>query len=359
MKHVIFTILMSLSAWQAFAIDGYNGSPTDLQSAVSAKENVLLIFGASWCGPCQRMKQNVWSHADFQAFTDEKQVKRFYIDIDQHRPTAQQYSVTSIPTWFVISDGQITARSGSVGKDQVKSIIASNIVELTPAPVFEPFDTSAASLEEAVTNNENVLLVFGSTSCGICAEMKANVWDQVEFLKTANSLNVKKFYIDINEQVELTEKYNVTATPSFFTVKEGQVSSVQGQSTLEEVNSLLAETFTIAPVIPTEPYSDSLELLQSSLDNKQNFILIFGATWCGPCQRMKKNVWSVQDFLDFSNNLGLTRFYFDTDQFKALKDQFGVTSIPSWFIIKDGQISSKNGSASKADVESLLLNTFQ
>ena len=98
---------------------------------------------------------------------------------------------------------------------------------------------------------------------------------------------------------------------------------------------------------------------QDLLANSDVPLLVdFYAAWCGPCQRMKKNVWSVQDFIDFSNNLGVKRFYFDTDKFGALTSSWGVTSIPSWFVIKGGNVDSKNSYSTKAQVESVLTSTF-
>jgi thiol-disulfide isomerase/thioredoxin len=358
MKHVLLTILMSLTAWQAYAITGYNGSPSDLQTSIDAKENVLLIFGASWCGPCQRMKRDVWSKTDFIKFTDDNKVTRFYIDIDQNRPTAQEYGVTSIPTWFVLSDGKIQKKSGYVSKSQAQNTILNNIKDLTPPPppVFTPFSKDIASLNESIQTGENVLLVFGATWCGACKEMTKEVWEQEEFLAVAKELKVKKFYVDIDEQPELAEKFEVTSTPSFFVIKESNIGEAVGQQTLDQVNTLLSETFKFQP--PAKPYSDSEELLTTLTNEKADFIVIFGATWCGPCQKMKKDVWSVQDFIDFSNNLGITRFYFDTDQFGSLTSAWGVTAIPSWFVVRDGEVVSKNSSSSKEEVEQILANAF-
>ena len=260
MKHLLLTLILALSTWQVFAIDGYSEDPFELQNSIAANENVLLIFGASWCGPCQKMKREVWESTDFKSFTDANSVKRFYIDIDLNRQLTEQYQITSIPTWFMISQGQVMARTGFANMQTVRTIISTYAVSPT---IGEPI------IEEPI------------------------VQDPV-------------------------------------------------------------------PLEPVVEYSESEAALNEKMVNAEgNLLVIFSATWCGPCQRMKRDVWNVQDFIDFANSLGTTKFHFDIDQHSSLANSWGVTSIPTWYVVKDGSILSKNSSASKFQVERILRTSFK
>lgn len=71
-----------------------------LQSEQTGKSLKLLYFTASWCGPCQLMKQKTWPNAlvkkELEAFTFQS------IDVDAEKKLAQQWSVRSMPTFLVI-----------------------------------------------------------------------------------------------------------------------------------------------------------------------------------------------------------------------------------------------------------------
>jgi thioredoxin 1 len=64
----------------------------------------VLVFAASWCGPCQRQKPIV---AAIRATGVEVQV----IDIDADPAMARQYGVTEVPTLILYFDGQQILRT--------------------------------------------------------------------------------------------------------------------------------------------------------------------------------------------------------------------------------------------------------
>ena len=60
----------------------------------------LLYFTASWCGPCQLMKQKTWPSPIVQ-----EALARFdfhTIDVDAEKEVAQSWSVRSMPTYLVV-----------------------------------------------------------------------------------------------------------------------------------------------------------------------------------------------------------------------------------------------------------------
>ena len=85
---------------------------------------VLLDFWAVWCGPCRITKPIIEKIAE--EMKDE--LKVVAIDVDKNPRSASQFNVMSIPTMFIIKDGQIKSQIvGSVSEDKLKQKILDSI----------------------------------------------------------------------------------------------------------------------------------------------------------------------------------------------------------------------------------------
>lgn len=88
MKNTLLALITALFASVLNAADFPAGSPKFVTShdmvTRSAKENgkpALIVFSASWCGPCQEMKKNVYPSAEVKPFHDK--FNWAYLDIDE------------------------------------------------------------------------------------------------------------------------------------------------------------------------------------------------------------------------------------------------------------------------------------
>ena len=79
----------------------------------------LLHFTADWCNPCKKIKPIIESYV-----LENLDVEYTQINVDEKPELTEEYSVRSVPTLIVLTDGEITNRhSGVVTSDQLDKLI--------------------------------------------------------------------------------------------------------------------------------------------------------------------------------------------------------------------------------------------
>ena len=80
---------------------------------------VLLDFYAVWCGPCKMVSPIVDAIAE-----ERDDIKVGKINVDDEMELAGKFGVTSIPSLFVVKNGEITAtKVGFAPKDAILSML--------------------------------------------------------------------------------------------------------------------------------------------------------------------------------------------------------------------------------------------
>jgi thioredoxin 1 len=80
---------------------------------------VLVDFYAVWCGPCKMIAPILEEIA-----AEREDIKVCKINVDEEPELAAQYQVVSIPSLFVIKDGQVTNQSlGARPKPQILEML--------------------------------------------------------------------------------------------------------------------------------------------------------------------------------------------------------------------------------------------
>ena len=89
-------------------------------------QNPLAVgwFSASWCGPCKAVQKHIEKMAeDFK----DKGVSVVKIDVDDHQDVAQEFEVSSVPTFCFMKNGKNVETVVGASADRVKAAIEKNL----------------------------------------------------------------------------------------------------------------------------------------------------------------------------------------------------------------------------------------
>lgn len=89
------------------------------------------------------------------------------------------------------------------------------------------------------------------------------------------------------------------------------------------------------------------EVLQSS----QPVLLDFWAPWCGPCKMIAPILDQLAD--EWAGKIKIAKMNVDDNQ--AIPTQFGIRSIPTLVVLKDGQVlATRPGALAKPQLEAFV-----
>ncbi len=89
------------------------------QEVLNSDRPVLLDFWAEWCGPCRMVLPIVEEIAE-----EHPEIKVGKVNVDEQPELSKDFKVMSIPSLFVLKNGEITAQSvGAKSKQQILDLL--------------------------------------------------------------------------------------------------------------------------------------------------------------------------------------------------------------------------------------------
>jgi len=107
------TVITSKPTEQNLVVDG-----SQLSVLLTSDKPVLIDFNPPWCGPCKTMKPIVKDLAKKY----EGKVHFVSLDTDKFPEVANQYAISSIPTFVLVHNGQnLWTSEGSLPKEMLEA----------------------------------------------------------------------------------------------------------------------------------------------------------------------------------------------------------------------------------------------
>lgn len=99
----------------------------------------------------------------------------------------------------------------------------------------------------------------------------------------------------------------------------------------------------------TQPLTDS-QFSDHVLNSKGLVLIDFWAEWCGPCRQLGPILEAIDGEMS-----DVTIYKMNVDDSPATASQFGIRSIPTMFLFKDGkQVDMKVGLNTQSNIQSWI-----
>ena len=101
----------------------YTFNDENAKQAIESGQPVVIDFWAEWCGPCKKLSPVIDELAEeYDGVVDIRKC-----DVEENVEVASKFGVMAIPTIVLVKGGkEITRRTGTIKKDQLKSLIEEN-----------------------------------------------------------------------------------------------------------------------------------------------------------------------------------------------------------------------------------------
>lgn len=89
---------------------------------ILTNEDTLVVFSATWCGPCQLLAETL------EEYSKSNNTKIVKIDIDEHKEEAKKYGIMVVPTIMLYKNKEmIKQATGYLDQDELSDFIKTTV----------------------------------------------------------------------------------------------------------------------------------------------------------------------------------------------------------------------------------------
>ncbi|XP_057949190.1 thioredoxin H2-like [Malania oleifera] len=117
-------------------------------------------------------------------------------------------------------------------------------------------------------------------------------------------------------------------------------------SDFQYTNGNMQPTISTSPIIEFHSSAQWKAHFNASKESNKLMVIDFTATWCGPCRFMEPA------FKEFASKYGDVEFIkIDVDELMDVAQQFQIQAMPTFLLIKNGQVVDKVVGAKKDELK--------
>ena len=209
------------------------------------------------------------------------------------------------------------------------------------------FEFTDSNFKDTALTAGNISVVdFWAEWCGPCRMITPLIEELAK--EYDGKVTVGKLNVDQNPQTAAS--YGVRSIPTILFLKDGEIVDKQVGVTskaklAEKIEAIVATATPTEAAVATGPFkfTDS-NFSESALAKGQISVVDFWAEWCGPCKALTPIITELAT--EYSGKAKVGKLNVDDNTEVAMK--YGVRSIPTVIILKDGEVIDKQvGLASK------------
>jgi len=91
-----------------------------LEQSVLEEDKAIIMFSASWCGPCKMIKI---IYDELSNNNNNNNINFYIVDIDDRDTFAKKFNIRSVPTFITIKNKQIFNMSKGANIKSLENII--------------------------------------------------------------------------------------------------------------------------------------------------------------------------------------------------------------------------------------------
>ncbi|KAL1892831.1 Thioredoxin-like protein 1 [Ceratocystis pirilliformis] len=123
----------------------------EFQALLKSHQYVVADFWASWCGPCKAIAPLFQTLSSASAVPDKLAFAK--IDIDELNELAQEYGVSSIPTFVVFEGGKVMDQMKGAVPAKLNELVKTANAKATATPTFAA-DSATSAPASAPTSED-------------------------------------------------------------------------------------------------------------------------------------------------------------------------------------------------------------